>query len=236
MPKTIHEIHSQLKKLSSTRQAKIAQWFFKTGPGEYAEGDQFLGIRVPVLRKVAKEFRSISVEQTTSLLKSSFHEERLLALFILKDLFAKGDESRQRKIYKLYLDHIKYINHWDLVDISAGDIVGRFLLEKDKKTLYRLAKSKSLWERRIAIMATYYLIKCDEYFETLKLAKMLLEDKEDLIHKAVGWMLREIGKRDTKTEEVFLKQHYKNMPRTMLRYAIEKFPKSKRQMYLKGEI
>ena len=229
-------IQSKLKGLANKKNAEVAQRFFKTGPGEYGEGDIFIGIRVPVLRELAKEYQTITVKEAEHLLKSPIHEERLLALFILIRIYSKAEEVIKKAIYELYLKNTKFINNWDLVDSSAEYIVGDFLLDKGKNPLYQLARSKDLWERRISIMSTFCFIKRRQYSETLKVAKTLLNDKEDLIHKAVGWMLREVGKRDLPLEEEFLKAHYKEMPRTMLRYAIEKFPETKRQGYLKGKI
>ena len=231
-----HTIQSKLKGLANKKNAEIAQRFFKTGPGEYGEGDIFLGIRVPVLRELAKEYLTITVKEPEQLLKTPIHEERLLVLFILIRIYSKAEEVIKKAIYKLYLKNTKFINNWDLVDSSAEYIVGDFLLDKGKTPLYQLAKSKNLWERRISVMSTFCFIKRRQYSETLKVAKTLLKDKEDLIHKAVGWMLREVGKRDLSLEEEFLKKNYNEMPRTMLRYAIEKFPETKRQGYLKGTI
>ncbi|MBW2603485.1 MAG: DNA alkylation repair protein [Deltaproteobacteria bacterium] len=233
---THQKIKKRLRQLANKEKAEILQRFFKTGPGEYGEGDVFIGVKAPDLRKVAKDFRDIAVEDVIVLLESAIHEERLLALLILVRRYVNGDETDKKRIYRLYLKETKFINSWDIVDGSAHHIVGDYLMDKNKAPLYRLAKSKDLWERRIAILATFYFIKHGKYEETLKIAKILLADREDLIHKAVGWMLREIGKRDIIFEEMFLKQHYKEMPRTMLRYAIEKFPEPKRQMYLKGKI
>ncbi|MEJ2066560.1 MAG: DNA alkylation repair protein [Deltaproteobacteria bacterium] len=233
---SVQEIRARLRKLGDKERAKNSQWFFKTGPGEYGEGDRFLGIKVPELRKLAKEYQATPLAETTQLLRSPIHEERLLALLLLVRAFAKGDERFKEKIYHLYLDNTQCINNWDLVDLSAVYIVGAFLMEKSKKPLYALAKSNNLWERRIAIIATFYFIKEGEFTEAMKIARMLLFDKEDLIHKAVGWMLREVGKRHLATEERFLKEHNKKMPRTMLRYAIERFPEQKRKRYLKGKI
>jgi len=229
-------IQSKLKGLANKKNAQVAQRFFKTGPGEYGEGDIFLGIRVPVLRELAKEYKTIPVKEAEHLLKSPIHEERLLALFILIRIYSKAEEVIKKAIYELYLKNTKFINNWDLVDSSAEYIVGDFLLDKGKNPLHQLARSKDLWDRRISIMSTFCFIKRRQYSETLKVAKTLLNDKEDLIHKAVGWMLREVGKRNLPLEEEFLKEHYKEMPRTMLRYAIEKFPETKRQGYLKGKI
>jgi 3-methyladenine DNA glycosylase AlkD len=233
---TALQIQQKLRKLGDEERAKASQRFFKTGPGEYGEGDVFLGISVPKLRKLAKEYKDLTLEETRVLLRSAVHEERLLSLFILIGRFVRGDESEREKAYNLYLNNTRFINNWDLVDASAGHIVGAFLADKEKAPLYRLAASKSLWERRVAIISTFYFIRQDKFSETLKISEKLLSDKEDLIHKAVGWMLREVGKRDLKTEENFLKRYYKKMPRTMLRYAIERFPEPKRQDYLKGRV
>lgn len=232
----ITEIKNKLQLLANKEIAEHAQRFFKTAPGEYADGDIFLGIRAPQLRQLAKEYKTISLEEVKELLISSFHEERALALLILNLIFSKANEEVKQQIYNLYLSHTKFINNWDLVDCSAEHIVGKFLVNKDKEILYKLAKSTDLWERRISIIATFHFIKNNDFTETLKIIELLLLDKHDLIHKATGWMLREVGKRHLETEEIFLKKHYKNMPRTMLRYAIEKFPEPKRQEYLKGEI
>jgi len=215
--------------------AEHAQGFFKTGKGQYGEGDRFLGIRVPALRKLAREYRGVSIQEAVRLLKSQFHEERLLALFLLVAIFKKADDEGRRAVYELYLENTRFINNWDLVDCSAEHIVGAYLWGADKQPLYDLAASNMLWERRISIMSTFHFIKHNEFADTLRIAKILLADKEDLIHKAVGWMLREIGKRDAEAQEKFLKKHCRGMPRTMLRYAIERFPAPKRQRYLKGE-
>lgn len=234
--KHIKEIKRRLQELASEEVASISRRFFKTGPGQYGEGDQFIGIRVPVLRKVAKEFRCASMEDTEAMLGSPVHEERFLALLLLMHHYATGGSPSKQRIYRLYLDNTRFINNWDLVDISAEHIVGHWLLERSKAPLYRLARSGDLWERRIAILSTFCYIKRNRYEETLKISEMLLGDGEDLIQKAVGWMLREVGKRDFSTEEAFLELYYRVMPRTMLRYAIEKFPENLRQDYLKGKI
>lgn len=210
--------------------------FFKTGPGEYGEGDRFLGLKVPQVRKIIKSCSDTPMDEIVELLHSDFHEERLLSLFLLVNRFSKGDIGQKEKIYRIYLYNMRYINNWDLVDLSAGHIVGAWLMDKDKSILVELAHSDVLWERRIAVMATFFFIRNEKYDLTLKLAEMLLQDKEDLIHKAAGWMLREIGKRDFDTEFQFLKSNYKMMPRTMLRYAIEHFPEDMRQQFLKNEI
>jgi 3-methyladenine DNA glycosylase AlkD len=233
---TAQIIRTKLQKLANKDKAKILHGFFKTGPGEYGEGDIFLGIKVPVLRNLSKEHDGVPLNETMQLLKSPTHEERLLALLLLVRAFSKGDEVLQKKIYDLYLKHTRYINNWDLVDLTAPNIVGTYLLNKSRKPLYALAKSNDLWNRRIAIMATFSFIKQSDFDDTLKIANTLLTDEHDLIHKAVGWMLREVGKRSLVTEERFLQQHYRKMPRTMLRYAIERFPEAKRKKYLNGEM
>jgi 3-methyladenine DNA glycosylase AlkD len=230
------EIQTELKALENKEKARVLRGFFKTGPGQYGEGDIFLGIQVPVLRKVAREYQGLPLKEIKKLLRSSIHEERLVALLILVHLFSKGTETSRDEICDLYLKSTRFINNWDLVDLSAGQIVGAYLRDRGKDLLYRLAKSTSLWERRIAILSTFCFIKENRFEETIEISKMLLLDKEDLIHKAVGWMLREVGKRHVATLESFLEGHYKKMPRTMLRYAIERFPESLRQRYLKGEI
>jgi len=225
-------VRRALRRHQNKEKAKVLRSFFKTGPGEYAEGDIFLGIAVPVLRRLAKEFKDIDLKSAVGLLRSSIHEERLLALFILIIKYRSASLKDKEKIYLIYLKNTRYINNWDLVDVSAKDIVGDYLRDKDKSVLYDLARSKLLWDRRIAILSTFHFIENHRFEETLKIAKLLLSDSHDLIHKAVGWMLREVGKRNLKAEENFLKTHHKIMPRTMLRYAIEKFPETKRQRYL----
>ena len=230
------EIIAHLENLADSEIAAHSQRFFKTGKGEYGAGDKFLGIRVPILRKAAKLFQDASEAVITKLLKSEYHEVRLLSLLILVGKFSKGSEDEKEIIYNLYLKHTNYINNWDLVDISAHYIVGVWLTDRNRSKLYELANSKSLWERRISIMSTFYFIKNGDYRDTLKLSETLINDSEDLIHKAVGWMLREIGNRDQEVEEKFLIKYYKQMPRTMLRYSIEKFSKERRQEFLKGRI
>jgi len=232
---SVGKLKKELKKHSDKRTAKALQWFFKTGPGEYAEGDIFIGIKVPQIRAAVKKFsKEIDLKEASSLLKSKIHEERLAALLILVLKYSEGCDADKEKIYKIYLSRTKHINNWDLIDLTAYHIIGSFLADKTKTPLYKLAKSGSLWERRISVLSTFHYIKNGKFDDTLKIAQLLLKDSEDLIHKAVGWMLREVGKRDLASEEDFLKKHYKNMPRTMLRYAIEKFPEQKRLAYLKG--
>jgi 3-methyladenine DNA glycosylase AlkD len=227
-------IQSSIRKLGNQKDAGILQWFFKTGPGEYGEGDVFVGVRVPVLRKLVKEFEAADESTIHDLLESAVHEDRALALFILVRQFEKGNEVDRARIYRFYLNHARRINNWDLVDLSAPQVVGGYLANRSRRPLYRLVRSKSLWERRIAILATFTFIRQGDFADTLALADRLLGDREDLIHKAVGWMLREVGKRDLAVLENFLKLRCKTMPRTMLRYAIEKFPEPKRQAYLQA--
>jgi 3-methyladenine DNA glycosylase AlkD len=230
------ELQERLAALGDPRVAAAARRFFKTGPGEYGEGDRFRGIRVPVLRGLAKEFQAITPREAVRLLGSPFHEDRLLALLLLVCLYSRGDESARGEIYRLYLKNTRCINNWDLVDSSAEQIVGAFLRDRSRAPLRRLAQSADLWERRIAVLATFHFIKRGEVQETLALARALLSDREDLIHKAVGWMLREVGRRDPEAAEEFLKENYRRMPRVMLRYAIERFSVEKRRQYLKGEV
>lgn len=232
----IHEIQKDLEGLSHPGDAAFLQGFFKTGPGQYGEGDIFRGIRVPVVRKLAGKYRGISLENADALLHSACHEDRLLALLILIRKYEAADEAGRSAVYELYLGRTAYINNWDLVDLSAKRIVGAHLKNRSRKPLYRLARSKSIWERRIAVLATFHFINYNDFGDALEIAALLLGDKEDLIHKAVGWMLREIGKRDREREEEFLLRHYRRMPRTMLRYAIERFPRDRRLMYLNGEV
>lgn len=228
-------LSKSLREVADSKYAIHSQRFFKTGKGEYGEGDEFLGIRVPVLRKLAKQFSNITLTETKKILRSKYHEERLCALFILIHKYASNDHEKSI-IYKLYLDNTKYINSWDLVDSSAYKIVGAFLYKKNKSPLYKLSKSKNLWERRIAIISTLYFIKNREFEDTLEISKVLLNDKEELIHKAVGWMLREVGKQNIEVEKLFLLSCYNKMPRMMLRYAIEKFPEPERTKYLQGKV
>ena len=234
MMDTLQNIRQAFQQLSDPARAKHSQKFFRTGPGEYGEGDRFLGITVPLTRKMAKQCKSLTHQEIYELLQSPYHEERLLALLVLVERFKKCDPPQQKPIFNSYVKHKKFINNWDLVDSSAAYIVGAYLMDKDKSLLYKWAKSKNLWDRRIAIMATFQFIKHRQFNDTLAIATILLHDSQDLIHKAVGWMLREIGNRDLAVEEAFLQQHYRQMPRTMLRYAIEKLTEKRRQQYLKG--
>lgn len=229
----LSEIHARLRSLASPETARVQQGFFKTGPGQYGEGDRFLGIKVPAIRAVAREFPDAGLDATVALLHSAFHEERLLALLFLMRLFAAGDAHERRSVYQTYLANTRWINNWDLVDISAPHVVGAYLADQVRAPLYRLIHSSSLWERRIAMVATLHFIRRGDFDDTLQLAGQLLTDREDLMHKACGWMLREVGKRDQQALEIFLQQHRQAMPRTMLRYAIERFPEDLRQAYLR---
>ena len=229
---TLSGLKKELKKTANPKKAKILQRFFKTGSGEYGEGDVFWGVAVPEIRKTAKKYRGLKLEEAAKLLSSEIHEERLTALIIMVNKFQLGEEKE--KIYNIYLKNRKYVNNWDLVDLSADKIVGAYLFDKPKAILFDLIKSKRIWDKRISVMATFYFIKKNKFETTLKISEKLLNDEHDLIHKAVGWMLREVGKRNLKTEEKFLKKHCREMPRTMLRYAIEKFPEKKRKQYLSG--
>ena len=228
----IKEIKKEFEKYSNPEKAKTQQRYFKTGKNEYGEGDIFLGIAVPDTRKIAQKYKNISLKIVQEFLQSKIHEERLFALLVLIYHFRNGEEGDKKKIHDFYLENTKFINNWDLVDLSARDIIGAYLYNKDRSPLYELVKSNNLWKRRIAIIATSHFIKQNEFEDTINIAEILLDDREDLIHKAVGWMLREVGKRDLTVEENFLKKHLKKMPRTMLRYAIERFPEEKRKSYL----
>lgn len=237
----MEDLEKELKKYSNKEKAQLLQRFFKTGKGDYGEGDIFLGIVVPNLRKISKAFwKNVSMENIQELLNSRVHEKRLIGLFMLIEKYkeAKKDKNKEkiREIFNFYLANTKNINNWDLVDLSAPNILGDYLLDKERKVLYELVKSNNLWEKRISILSTFTFIRNKDFKDSLKLAEILIQDKHDLIHKAVGWMLREIGKRNQDIEENFLKKYYKTMPRTMLRYAIEKFDEEKRQKYLKGQI
>lgn len=229
----LDDLRKEVELLANPEKAEILQRFFKTGPGQYGEGDVFAGIVVPASRKIAKKYVSLPDDGILMLLKSKIHEERLIALLILIFQFERGDKHKKEQVFHLYLQHTAFINNWDLVDLSAEKIVGAYLNGKPKVVLYDLACSKSLWERRISIVSTFHYIKQGEYEDTLAIADILLMDREDLIHKAVGWMLREVGKRCSKeVEEIFLRKHCREMPRTMLRYAIERFSPEKRRFYL----
>ena len=230
---TAEQALERLRSLADPGSAAVLRRFFKTGPGQYGEGDSFLGIRVPAQRRLARELATMSVSQAGKLLRSEEHEARSVALMILSMQYARGDERARKAIYELYLASTRFINNWDLVDSSAAQIVGAHLFDGDKAPLTKLARSADLWERRIAIIATLHFIRQMQFAETLRIATLLLHDEHDLIHKAVGWMLREVGKRDLASEKRFLDVYASTMPRTMLRYAIERFPEDVRQSYLR---
>ena len=232
----IAEIRRELESLGDASQAAILQRFFKTGPGEYGAGDRFRGIRVPVLRGLAKKYQELSLAEARRLLPSPFHEDRLLVLLILIRQYDRGDQDVRDQLHRFYLEHTRFVNNWDLVDVSAPHLLGHYLEDRPKDTLTRLAASGNWWERRLAIIATLHFIKRQDFDETLRIARLLLGDPEDLIHKAVGWMLREVEKRQGAVAEAFLRKHYRQMPRTMLRYAIERLPEARRQAYLKGTV
>jgi 3-methyladenine DNA glycosylase AlkD len=236
MKDILEDLRKDLNLYASPQKVEVLKRFFKTGKGQYGEGDIFLGVQVPDSRKIVRKYANIHLDNTLNLLRSKIHEERLIALLIMVEKTKMADDAGKEILFKKYLENTLYINNWDLVDLSADKIVGSYLFEKPKDILYSLAASENLWERRIAVMATFDFIKKGFYQETLKIAKILLNDRHDLIHKAVGWMLREIGKRCSREVlEQFLLANYKQMPRTMLRYAIERLPEDLRPQYLNGE-
>lgn len=234
MTDNLKKMTEELQKLQDPEKARILSGFFKTGKGQYGECDVFLGIKVPQQRKIAREFSGIPLDDVGELLKSNFHEFRLTSLLILVIKYKKENPDGRKEIVDFYLNNLENINNWDLVDSSAPYILGDFLMDKDRSILYKLAKSNNLWERRIAILSTFAFIKNNQFDDALNISEILVADEHDLIHKAVGWMLREIGKRDVRIEEVFLQKYCRKMPRTMLRYAIEKFSRDKRIYYLVG--
>ena len=226
------QVKAELEKLSDSERAKKLQGFYKTGKGEYGEGDVFISVRVPDQRRIAKKYRNISLTDVLELLRSEIHEHRLTALFILTEQFNKGDEEAKQRIVDLYLSNTAYVNNWDLVDSSAHKILGAWLVDKTRGVLYDLARSESLWERRISIISTLAFINRGDLVDALALAEALVDDGHDLIHKASGWVLREVGKKDQSVLEKFLLDHYKTMPRTMLRYSIERLPEELRRFYM----
>jgi 3-methyladenine DNA glycosylase AlkD len=230
------EIKKELRKSANPIKAKLLQGFFKTGKNEYGQGDVFLGITVPEVRRIIKKYKKIGLVDIENLLHSKIHEERLAGLLALVNLYDGGGESEKKTIFRFYITNLKQVNNWDLVDLTAHRIIGGYLLNRPKIILYKLARSKNLWHKRVTIISTFKFIKYGRFSDSLKIASLLLKDEHDLIHKAVGWMLREVGKKSIKSEEDFLKRHYRKMPRTMLRYAIEKFPEKKRLAYLHNEI
>lgn len=233
---TYKDAEAALKTQASAAQARVLAGFFKTGKGQYGEGDKFIGVKVPQQRLVANQFyQRLTLAQIAQLLHSPIHEHRLTALLMLVNRYENGGKDEKQKVFALYIKNIRYINNWDLVDLSAPLIVGKHLFHRPKSLIYRFSRSKMLFIRRISIISTYFFIKQGIYKDTLAIAKSLLEDEEDLMHKAVGWMLREVGKKDEQTLLRFLKENYARMPRTALRYAIEKFPEEKRRALLRGQ-
>lgn len=230
------QLKKELEENFDLEKAKLSQRFFKTMKGEYGEGQKFLGIDTLIKRKIAKKYENLNLDDLQKLLGINIHDYKFIALVILINKFQKADERGQKKIFDLYIKNSKNINNWDLVDISAPNIVGQYLLNKDKKILYKLAKSENIWEKRISIISTFSFIRENQFEDTLRISEILLNDDHDLIHKAVGWMLREVGNKNRGVEEKFLKKHYRNMPRTMLRYAIEKFSENLRKSYLESRI
>ncbi len=227
----------EIRALANKEIAQHSLRFFKTDKGEYGHGDLFLGVRAPKIRLIAKKHIDISITDMKTLIQSKYHEERFLGLIILVNKYAKTKDKKNRnQLYKIYVSSFKHINNWNLVDVTCPHVTGKHLIDKDRTILYKWAKSEDLWTKRIAMVSTFSFIRKNDLEDTFKIAEILLHDEHDLIHKAVGWMLREAGKRDLKREETFLKKYYKTMPRTMLRYSIEKFPETKRQKYLKGTI
>lgn len=231
-----NQINKDLQKLKSSQKAKIYKRFFKAKKGEYGEGDIFIGLTVPKLRAIARKYSNTNLVVIKRLLENKIHEYRMTALLILVNKYQKSDEFKKKEIVDYFLKHTKYINNWDLVDLSADKILGDYLLNKDKKILYKLARSKNIWERRIAIIATFNFVKNNKFSDTLKISEMLISDSHDLVHKAVGWMLREVGKRNPEVLEKFLQNYHQQMPRIMLRYAIERFTEEKREHYLRKPI
>lgn len=235
MSDTPRELRKRIRAAANPRDAVFLQRFFRTGPGEYGEGDRFLGIRVPATRQLIREYRGPSMPAVRLLLKSPYHEERLLALLLLVRIYQRAEPAERERVYRFYLAHTRHINNWDLVDCSAPPIVGRHLERRSRRDLSRLARSKDLWERRIAVVATQWLIRAGDFGPTLMLAGRLLDDRHDLMHKAIGWMLREVGKRDRSVLRGFLDRHAARMPRTMLRYSIEHFPPRLRRQYMNAK-
>ena len=231
MKSIAEKIRSELRGVADTSKVQLQQGFFKTGPGQYGEGDVFLGVTVPQSRKIAKSYRSADLDTVRELLHSKVHEERQVALLILVGKYDAGENG----IVDFYLEHLQQVNNWDLVDLTAPNILGKHLADKNRSLLHKLARSSNVWERRIAIVATYHFIRNNDFGDTLSIAEILLGDNQDLIHKASGWMLREVGKRNVVLLENFLGHHYKKMPRTMLRYAIERLPESRRKFYISRE-
>ncbi len=241
----IDELKKEVLKTGNPERAKSNAWFFKTGKGQYGEGDKFAGLTVPQSRIIAKKFIDLNLRDIETLLNSPIHEERLISLLILVEQFQKSEDRRKKEIFEFYIKNSEKVNNWDLVDLSAPKIAGSYLsgkqistMDENKRVLYKFAKSKNLWKKRISIVSTlFFIVKSKEYKDTFRIAEILLQDKHDLIQKAVGWMLREVGKNVSEKELIrFLNDHYKIMPRTMLRYAIERFPLELKMKYMKGLI
>ncbi|MFB5651911.1 DNA alkylation repair protein [Leptospira wolffii] len=230
--KKASEVIREIRSHADPKKVEILAGFFKSGKGEYGEGDIFLGIQVPPIRKISKEFRGLPLTELQKIVSSKYHEERLCGFFILCETFSKSEEADRKKLHSFYLKNIKYVNNWDIVDLSSREMIGDYLRDKKRDLLYKLAKSKNLWERRISVIATYSFIRQGDFGDTLSISELLITDKEDLIHKATGWMLREVGNRDLKVETDFLDKHAERMPRTMLRYSIEKFPEALKKKYM----
>jgi 3-methyladenine DNA glycosylase AlkD len=233
---TAKKAEAALRALATPAKAARQMTFFKTGKGQYSAHDKFLGVTVPDIRKIAAEFRHLPPAELECLLRSAYNDIRLFALLVMVGQYERGDAATRERLYRLYMKNLSAVNNWNLVDASAHYIAGRHLLEKDRGVLYKLSKSKDMWERRVAIVATYAFIRESSHSDTLKLSAIYLSDKEDLMHKATGWMLREVGKKDVAVLEKFLKANLAAMPRTMLRYAIERFPEEKRKKILKGQL
>jgi 3-methyladenine DNA glycosylase AlkD len=230
--RTADQARQRLRERAEPGRAEKQEWFFKAGPGGYGEGDRFHGVRVPDIRRLAAACRDLHLRELNELLASPFHEERLLALFVLVRRYEKGDDATRQTIFDTYITNLDRVNNWDLVDASAPRIVGAHLMRRDRGLLYRLAESEVLWERRVAMIATFAFIADGDFEDALAIGELLLNDSEDLIHKAAGWMLREVGKRDVASLEAFLERHAACMPRTMLRYSIERLPADRRAAYM----
>lgn len=226
------QLENDIKKHSDPKKALLLQRYFKTGPGQFGDGDVFLGLTVPQSRTLAGKYNDISLPQAKKLLYSKFHEKRLIALLILIEKFNKGNEKTKKDIFEFYLKNSKQVNNWDLVDSSAHVVVGEYLLDKSRKILYKLARSKNLWQKRISVISTMTFIAHSDFSDALKISEILLIDPHDLIHKAVGWVLREVGKKSLKHELTFLNKYAATMPRTSLRYSIERFPEKLKIKYM----
>jgi len=228
----LRQIKRELDALSNPKKAEVNSRFFKTGKGEYGEGDVFLGLTVPEQRTIAKKYIELNMNDIEKMLYSRIHEHRLTSLLILVEKYTNADIETKKRLVDFYLKNRGQVNNWDLVDLTSDKILGDYLLERERTILYKLAESNNIWDRRISIVSTFEFIRNNQFEDTIKISEMLLGDGHDLIHKAVGWMLREIGKRNQEAEEDFLKKYYKTMPRTMLRYAIEKFDAEKKKFYM----